>query len=428
VLAHLTTLADIHTLYDGDYEGRRDIAVAEATFESMQRGDEIIYQGVLRDAETRTADLEGECMTTVGSLALLTKDSVLAALAEFDRSGRDRFLEEHGFGSARSYFIVHDDREYDSKAIAGVAHGYARPDLGPLSAEEFSGGETTVAHRLAQLGFEVVRRMSSRRNPPWSEEELVLALDLYLREGMLDSADPLALQLSARLNALVVHSVRPDEERFRNPNGVALKLANLAAIDPTYPGVGMRRGGKRDRDVWARYAADEDALAAAVEQVLAGLTLDSIALVRSKPTALARVELEAFESEDFDSRVEGGLFRRTRHEQRLVHDYGAHLEARGHAVGRHRYPLLVGVRNLSCDLFDETQSRLYEAKASSRREAVRMAIGQLYDYRRFEDSPAAVKLAVLLPRRPADDLLELLGSLNIGVAWRVGKGFDEQGL
>jgi hypothetical protein len=42
---------------------------------------------------------------------------------------------------------------YDSKAIAGAAHGYQH--AAPLAASDFSGGEATVANRLEQLGFEV---------------------------------------------------------------------------------------------------------------------------------------------------------------------------------------------------------------------------------------------------------------------------------
>lgn len=36
VVRHLATLADVHTVYEGDYEGRRDLGVAEATFEAIR--------------------------------------------------------------------------------------------------------------------------------------------------------------------------------------------------------------------------------------------------------------------------------------------------------------------------------------------------------------------------------------------------------
>ena len=87
---------------------------------------------------------------------LTSQDAVLRALAEFDTLGRDAFLAKYGFRRARGYFLVQDGRSYDSKAIAGAAHGYQHPELGPLNAAEFSGGNATVRARLEALGFTVV--------------------------------------------------------------------------------------------------------------------------------------------------------------------------------------------------------------------------------------------------------------------------------
>ena len=84
--------------------------------------------------------------------------AVRRALAEFDRLGRDAFLDQYGFGRAREYFVQQDGRFYDSKAIAGVAFGFQHPDRGPLRARDFSGGEATVEAKLEELEFTVVRR------------------------------------------------------------------------------------------------------------------------------------------------------------------------------------------------------------------------------------------------------------------------------
>lgn len=82
------------------------------------------------------------------------------------------------------------------------------------------------------------------------------------------------------------------------------------------------------------------------------------------------------------------------------------------------------IRPLRCDLFDETANALIEAKSSVSRESVRLAIGQLFDYRRFEQhSP---ELSVLMPRRPTDDLFALLGSTGIHAIWQTEVGFEEQ--
>ena len=50
-----------------------------------------------------------------------------------------------------------------------------------------------------------------------------------------------------------------------------------------------------------------------------------------------------------------------------------------------------------------------------------MAIGQLLDYRRFE--PSSMRLAVLLPRQPAQDLIELIHSVPASAVWRTKDGF-----
>lgn len=119
--------------------------------------------------------------------------------------------------------------------------------------------------------------MTDGRNPPWERDELILALDLYLRQGLLDDTDPRVTELSDTLNRLPLHPLRPDATRFRNRNSVALKLANFASLDPGYPGKGMPRGGRRDREVWEALAHRPDEverLAAAIRaEAYGGRTL-----------------------------------------------------------------------------------------------------------------------------------------------------------
>jgi 5-methylcytosine-specific restriction protein A len=206
--------------------------------------------------------------------------AVRNAIDEFDQLGREAFLAKYGFRPAVSYFLRANGRTYDSKAIAGAAHGYQFPTLGPLPASEFSGGDAAAGRVLRGLGFDVDNIDSSgsgegmppsaSRNPPWVRDELILALDLYLRRGQPDASDPLVIELSEVLNALPIHTVRPDLERFRNPNGVALKLANFAALDPAYPGVGMSRGSRLDAEVWDEFHDRPEELAAIANQLREG--------------------------------------------------------------------------------------------------------------------------------------------------------------
>ncbi len=352
------------------------------------------------------------------ALSDVTAEGVIRAMAEFDRLGREAFLSAFGFRPTRGYFLIRDGRRYDSKAVVGVAHGYDRPDLGPLLPQDFVGGELTVARRLESLGFDIAR---PPRNPPWADEELILALDLYLRSGLLDDADPNVIDLSRVLNALTVHPERPDAIRFRNPTGVAMKLANFAAINPNYPGRGMTHGSRRDAEIWNRYASDEDRLAATAAAIREGHEPLAPPLAEPKRPHITEAEGEAQHVEQFLVSVPGRIIEADRREQSLVQAYVDHLLDQGHRVTIHRYRLHPSLPLLACDLVDETDHVLYEAKGDVRRTSVRMPIGQLLDYRRFE--PPLMSLAILLPRVPAHDLIELVRSVPAVAVWRTNDGF-----
>jgi hypothetical protein len=79
---------------------------------------------------------------------------VRQAVAEYDQLGQDEFLARHGFGPARAYLMILDDKSYDSKAILGVAYGYATGRL--LGPHDFSGGVHGAAGVLRAVGFEIV--------------------------------------------------------------------------------------------------------------------------------------------------------------------------------------------------------------------------------------------------------------------------------
>src|ERR1700692_3754531 len=86
------------------------------------------------------------------ALADLTASQVSQAIDESRQLKRKAFLKKYGFGQARGYLLELNGRTYDSKAIAGAAHGYL-PGQQPLTAKDFSGGEATVKRKLEDLGF-----------------------------------------------------------------------------------------------------------------------------------------------------------------------------------------------------------------------------------------------------------------------------------
>jgi uncharacterized protein DUF3883 len=112
-------------------------------------------------------------------------NAVLQAIAEFDRLGREAFLKHYGFGESRTYMLSADGKLYDSKAIVGVAFSIQHSDQGLPTPNDFNGGEGTVARRLEELGFEVVRL---DREAAWSREEVELAVSDYLSMLALEAA------------------------------------------------------------------------------------------------------------------------------------------------------------------------------------------------------------------------------------------------
>jgi 5-methylcytosine-specific restriction protein A len=93
------------------------------------------------------------------------------------------------------------------------------------------------------------------RNPKWHRDEIILALDLYFDEdrGSIDDKNKKIIALSRTLNELPLFQDRPDKERFRNANGVTLKLSNLLALDPDYHGKGMTSLSRLDRAVFEEF-------------------------------------------------------------------------------------------------------------------------------------------------------------------------------
>lgn len=138
--------------------------------------------------------------------AIRDRSAVLQAIAEFDSLGRDRFLEKYGFGPARAYELVFNGRRYDSKAILGAAHGFARPDLGPMTAAEFAGGRATVMKTLEDLGFDVqVDNQSADQGlaflltwkaSGWPHENILRMIDTLKAQGFVD--EPWRLRASRK--------------------------------------------------------------------------------------------------------------------------------------------------------------------------------------------------------------------------------------
>lgn len=104
--------------------------------------------------------------------------AVSRALDEHDRLGRDAFLSRYRFGRARTYFVLRNGRTYPSKAIAAAAHGFQHGT--PLTSDEFSGGDATVAAKLSSMGFRVLQ---ADREWMYDEGDIALRSDIHATYG-----------------------------------------------------------------------------------------------------------------------------------------------------------------------------------------------------------------------------------------------------
>lgn len=118
-------------------------------------------------------------------------------------------------------------------------------------------------------------------------------------------------------------------------------------------------------------------------------------------------------------------FEAERREQKLVLALEAHLVGLGHEVSRQRLIPPGETRPIITDLFDATTGMLVEAKGTVERNAIRMAIGQLCDYRRFFAAGELNHVAALFPAVPRADLCELLSEQGIVLIYRTESGFED---
>ena len=116
----------------------------------------------------------------------------------------------------------------------------------------------------------------------------------------------------------------------------------------------------------------------------------------------------------------------SRGEMKLQREYGDWLKAHGKEVESLSIPIEGGAVTMRPDLFNKTDQQVIEAKKSSGRQFVREAIGQVLDYRNNLqrcDNPVNASAVILLPAKPAIDLLELCTELGILVVHRESGGF-----
>lgn len=315
----------------------------------------------------------------------------------------------------------------------------------PLSQVEWDAMESRLSRTvgpmprrsLATVGAGTAAlRQPSHQALGWTREEDILALDLFVRAGVvnggsfLSESDPRVTALSEELRALPTHPEIARDGRFRNPSGVALKLMNFRAVEKAVklargvPGAdqlpgGMPRYAALDRAIFEEYYGNDfQGLAADAETVRGGVQPGRASLATiAEDRPVEDAGTPTYET----AGAEGGS--RSRSEHDLVRRYAEWLAAGGVQVVSRLYRVAGLARPFLCDAYLPDRNALVEAKSSDRREVIRMAVGQLMDYAYLQATQP--KLGVLLPGQPAPEIRDLLGHLGIAAIWPFGDGFRD---
>lgn len=121
---------------------------------------------------------------------------------------------------------------------------------------------------------------------------------------------------------------------------------------------------------------------------------------------------------EYEVRTRSSVRRARKIEAQLLLRYQAWLRQQDRELVTIRY------RNITCDAYETKRRNLIEAKCSADREYARMAVGQLLDYAfQGRKSLGRPNLAILLPTKPNQGVIDWLLDLRIGVVWEQNESF-----
>lgn len=168
-------------------------------------------------------------------------------------------------------------KEYPSAELGNTPNQTVRARLQEHSSDSTQyKGRRDLFHRTTSVqsrkGLWVLRRnthpkddglapdpsVTHHRNPLWIRDELIVTLALYMeqRANLPGPNDPAVIALSNFLNLLATNTRVLGDDRFRNPNGVAMKLQNFRRFDPTQTSSGLAAGGRLEESIWLEFSND----------------------------------------------------------------------------------------------------------------------------------------------------------------------------
>lgn len=145
---------------------------------------------------------------------------------EFDRIGREAFLQKYGFDRALSYFVTRDGKRYDSKAIYGAAHRIQFPEDGEVTSNDFSGGLQQVRKPLEALGFEFLE----------AAQDVDLDEPAVVPHARSITSDDVRLIASSRTKHRYVELTEAERAAYVRVSAALNDFGDLLRSKLTYPG------------------------------------------------------------------------------------------------------------------------------------------------------------------------------------------------
>ncbi|MEU2452690.1 hypothetical protein ABZ605_21735 [Streptomyces sp. NPDC012765] len=169
---------------------------------------------------------------------------------------------------------------------------------------------------------------------------------------------------------------------------------------------------------------EQDALRPAARTTVIELSLEQKLAKLPTQSGTKGKKTEQHSTPETTAHITGGRRKVRRREGQLVKAFESYLEEAGHSFKSFQITIEGEPGALTPDVYDATDHVLYEAKGQTTRNNVRMAIGQLADYRRHLHDGDKLRVAVLLPSEPTPDVKDLLAAQRIALVYRTEDGFD----
>jgi len=188
------------------------------------------------------------------ALSDVTRDAIIDRLNEYRDDPKAFHLRWGSSDKNVDYHIYWEGEFYPSKAIVNAAHYVVMGDPNRETIRGYSGGLATMIPVLERHGFDYTEGKVN-----WDREEMILALELYFRTPQPGKHSKEVAEVSELLRTRAAQLGRLVPPRFRNGDGVYLKMMNFRRYDAAQiakGNKGMDRGAKLEAAVWNEWSGD----------------------------------------------------------------------------------------------------------------------------------------------------------------------------